>query len=187
MSKSTEAGRRTIRHYAHELYPHPDEYEVQPLAEAVPYLYARAIGLGVFGTDWFDLGNTPEARKDEHGNFRAEFRLTTERANALIAARSAALHADALLQGLAGEEAWTWAESRANDESGEWIYERAVHYGVPVDQIKPYPVLAESPTHDHHDTTGNATGWGIVTRIDMPESECPDCTEPAQADEAGAR
>ena len=170
--------RRTIRRFAHELYPHPDEWGVQPLAEAVPYLYARAIGLEVRDTDWFDLGGTPEDRKDEHGKFRAEFLLACERTNALVAARSAALHADALLQGLAGVEAWTWAEERASDETGEWAYERAAHYGVPADRLKPYPVVTESPTHTHHDTTGNATGWGVITRIDMPESECPDCTEP---------
>lgn len=179
---STE--RRTIRRYAHELYPHPDEYEIQPLAEAVPYLYARAIGHEVWGTDWFDIGRTPEGRKDEGGNFRPEFRLACERTNQLILNRSAALHADALLQGLAGNEAWAWAEERAAEESGEWIYERATHYGVPVEQIKPYPVLAEAPTHNHYSSGGNVIGHGIVTRVDIPESECTDCTEPVADQEA---
>lgn len=176
--------RRTIRRFAHELYPHPDEYEVQPLAEAVPYLYARAIGLEVWGTDWFDLGNTPDARKDERGEFRAEFRLTVERTHALITARSAALHADALLQGLAGTEAWEWAEGRASDETGEWAYERAEHYGVPTDQIKPYPVIAEPATHNHYGSSGNVAGHGVITRIDLPESECADCTEPIADEKA---
>ena len=47
--------RRTIRRYAHELYPHPNEYEVRALEVEVPYLYARFIGLNTFGTDWFAL------------------------------------------------------------------------------------------------------------------------------------
>lgn len=166
--------RRTIRRYAHELYPHPGEREIQPLADAVPYLYARAVGHEVWGTDWHDLGWDRDRREVID---RAAFRLTSERTMALIAARSAALHADALLQGLTGEEAWTWAEERAAEESGEWIYERAVHYGVPAEKIKPYPVLAEAPTHCHYSSSGNVIGHGVVTRIDMPESECPDCTE----------
>lgn len=33
----------TKRKYAHELYPHPAEGEVRPLAVEVPYLYARAV------------------------------------------------------------------------------------------------------------------------------------------------
>lgn len=173
----SDTNRRTIRRYAHELYPHPGEWEIQPLAEAVPYLYAIALGHEVRGTDWHDLGSTPEARRDEHGRFRPEFRLACERTNQLVMARSRALHADALLQGLTGEEAWTWAEERAAEESGEWIYERAVHYGVPAEKIKPYPVLAEAPTHCHYSSSGNVIGHGVVTRIDIPESECPDCTE----------
>ena len=54
--------------------------------------------------------------------------------------------------------------------AGEWAYDRADHYGVPCDRIKPYPC---GPEPDHHDHTGH----GIVTRIDCPESECPTCTE----------
>lgn len=173
--------RRTKRRYAHELYPHPGELEVQPLAEAVPYIYARAVGLSVFGTDWFDLGRTPEARKDEDGNFRAEFRLANARTMEMIAARSAALHADALLQGLTGTEAWDWAESRAADESGECVYDRAAHYGVPVDDIKPYPVIDEPDHHDHYDEP-DARGWRMVNRANGKESECEDCTEPTPSE-----
>lgn len=171
--------RRTKRRYAHKLYPHPEEWEVQPLATAVPYLYARFVGLNVQGTDWFDLGRTPEARKDEHGNFRPEFRLASARTMEMIAARSAALHADALLQGLAGTEAWEWAESRAADESGECAYERAVHYGVPIDDIKPYPVISETEHHDHYGVS-DIRGWRTVNRVDGKESECDECTEPAE-------
>lgn len=170
---------RTKRRYAHELYPHPGEYEVQPLDQAVPYLYARAIGLSIWGTDWFALGCTDDARRDEHGQVRPEFRLTVERTHRLLMARSAALHADALLQGLGGAEAWEWAEERACDEAGEIVYDRAVHYGVPVDRIKPYPVLAEPDHHDHHGEP-DARGWREVTRVEGRESECPDCCEPVE-------
>lgn len=175
--------RRTIRRYAHELYPHPGEGVVQPLADAVPYLYARAVGLTVRGTDWFDLGRAPEDRRDENGQFRAEFRLSVARTMEMIAAGSAALHADALLQGLSGEEAWMWAEERACEESGEWIWERAVHYGVPVDRIKPYPIITEP---DHHDHKGEpAPGGGhYINRVDGRESECEACTEPIEGDRA---
>ena len=44
MSQEPAPTRRTKRRYAHELFPHPDECEVRPLAVEVPYLYARAIG-----------------------------------------------------------------------------------------------------------------------------------------------
>jgi hypothetical protein len=157
--------RETKRRYAHELYPHPDEWEVQPLAEAVPYLYARAIGLDVWGTGWFDL-------RDENGVVARE---SFDRTNLMIAARHAALHADALLQGLAGEEAWKWAEERGNDETGEWIYDRAVHYGVPVDWIRRYACGPEPRKHDHAGPK-DRHGWRSVTTVDGPESECEDCT-----------
>ena len=39
--------RRTIRRYAHEMYPHAEEGETRALAVEVPYLYARAVGLDV--------------------------------------------------------------------------------------------------------------------------------------------
>ena len=45
---------RTIRRYAHEIYPHPEEWEVRPLEADVPYLYAIAIGLDLNGTGWHD-------------------------------------------------------------------------------------------------------------------------------------
>lgn len=166
--------RRTIRRYAHELYPHPDEWEVQPLTEAVPYLYARACGLEVWGTDWHALGWSDDRTEIVD---KTALRVASDRTLLLIAARSAALHADALLQGLAGEEAWQWAEERACEETGEWVYERAAHYGVPVERIKPYPVIAPTSSHNHYSSSGNVIGHGIVTRVDMPEDECPDCTE----------
>lgn len=165
--------RRTKRRYAHEFYPHADEYEVRPLSVEVPYLYAKAIGLAVSETDWFDLpleGETGLA-------------LSMQRSMEVINARQKALLADALLQGFGGEQAWEWAESRYDDE-GSWVYERAKHYGVPVHLIKPYPVLRERAKHNHMSSTGDATGVGYVTRIDCPESKCETCTEPVDPEES---
>lgn len=161
-----ETERRTKRRYAHELYPHADECEVRPLAIEVPYLYARAIGFEVEGTGWFD-----------HPGREAQ-----DRTHHLIDARQIAFQADAMLQGLPSEEAWKWAAERACDESGEWAYERAAHYGVPCDDIKPYPC---GPERDHHDHLGepDARGSRIVTRAAGPESECLECTEPIEHDQ----
>lgn len=158
--------RRTIRRYAHELCPHPGEFEVRPLSVEVPYLYARAIGYEIWDTSWFDIGKDSDiGRELAHG-----------RMVALLDARHKALLADALLQGLAGDEAWEWVTERMDDEGG-WVYDRALHYGVPVDRIKPYPCGPEPDHHDHMESTGDVTGHGIVTRIDCPESECDTCTE----------
>lgn len=159
--------RRTIRRYAHELYPHPGEWEVRPLAVEVPYLYARAIGMSVWGTDWFEVFNGD--RRDRVGAV-----LTTRRMVSLQEARHAALLADALLQGMAGDEAWRWAGERM-DEEGSWVYDRAVHYGVPVDDIKPYPVLEEPDHHDHREPSEH--GYIHLVRVQGRESDCPDCTE----------
>jgi len=155
---------KTKRKYAHELYPHPAEGEVRPLAVEVPYLYARAIGLDVTGTSWTDVAP-------------AEM---SARINRMIDARRIALLADALSEGLAGWAAWEWATSRANDESGGWTYERAVHHGVDPEAIKPYPC---GPEPDHHDHLGeaDARGWRTVNRVDGKESECADCCEPETA------
>ena len=158
--------RRTIRRYAHEMYPHAEEGETRALAVEVPYLYAKAVGLNVWGTGWGD-------DKTDAGRDRDILRHIQ-----LIAARHMALVADALLQGMAGQEAWEWADLRAWDETGEWVYERAMHYGVPVERIKPYPCGPEPDRHDHMASTGDVMGDGIITRIDCPESECPTCTEP---------
>ena len=158
--------RRTIRRYAHEMYPHAEEGETRALAVEVPYLYAKAVGLNVWGTGWYD-------DKTDAGRDRDILRHIQ-----LIAARHMALVADALLQGMAGQEAWEWADLRAWDETGEWVYERAMHYGVPVERIKPYPCGPEPDRHDHMASTGDVMGDGIITRIDCPESECPTCTEP---------
>ncbi len=160
--------RRTIRRYAHELFQHGDEGEVRDLAVEVPYLYARAIGMNVRGTGWFDRGWSGSALK---------LQVLRARSNELVQCRLIAFMADAMLQGLTGQEAWEWADSHARDETGELAYERARHYGVPCDRIQPYPCGPEPDHHDHMASTGDVTGHGIVTRIDCPESECPTCTE----------
>lgn len=152
--------RRTKRRYAHELYPHGEEFETRPLEVEVPYLYARAIGMEVTSTGWFG----------------AISKETGDRTMHLLNARQIALMADAILQGLTGQEAWAWAERRM-DESGELVYERAMHYGVDTELIKPY---ACGPKPDHHDHYGpkDARGWCVVTRAPGAEDDCPDCTEP---------
>ena len=163
---------RTKRRYAHELYPHAGEYEVRSLAVEVPYLYAQAVGLAIFGTDWFDAF---KGKGDKAGAV-----LTTQRTIAMIKAREEALLADAIHQGLTGDEAWEWAASRY-DEEGGWVYDRAKHYGVPIDQIKPYPILDEPLNHDHYGPP-DAHGWRTVTNVEGRESECPECCEPDDAE-----
>lgn len=63
--------------------------------------------------------------------------------------------------------------------------DRAKHYGVPIDQIKPYPILDEPLNHDHYGPP-DAHGWRTVTKVDGRESECPECCEPDDA-EGGER
>lgn len=158
----SEQQRRTKRRYAHELYPHGEEFEVRPLEIEVPYLYARAIGFDVQSTSWFE----------NHG------RAAVDRTNQLLDARHIALMADAMHQGLTGQEAWAWAETRM-DDSGEWIYERAEHYGVPIAGIKPYACGPEPDHHDHYEAIPGVT-WQKVHRMQGKESECEECTEPVE-------
>ena len=165
--------RRTKRRYAHELFPHGEEGETRDLAVEVPYLYARALGLDTWGTGgWHDASAAGRERY-------------LARIEQVISARHVAFLADALLQGLTGQDAWEWADGRAWDETGEWAWDRAAYYGVTPALIKPYPCGPEPAHHDHMASTGDVMGYGIVTRIDCPESECPTCTEPvAEADHA---
>lgn len=156
--------RITKRRYAHELYPHAEEYEIRPLTVEVPYLYARAIGFELNGTGWFDV----EPRS-----------VAGERAATLVDARRFAFLADAVAQGMTGDEAWTWAMEHASEESGELVAERATRYGVDWNAIKPYPCGPEPTHHDHLDKP-DSRGWSTVTRIEGKESECPDCTEEEQ-------
>ena len=152
--------RRTIRRFAHELYPHGMDGEIRPLEAEAPYWLARAAGLDIRGTAW--LSDDVEWRP---------------RVGEFIAAARIALLADALLQGRAGQEAWEWATQYTGDELYEVICDRAVHYGVPVELIKPYPCGTEPDWHHHMASTGNITGYGFTTTINCPESECPACTE----------
>lgn len=168
---------RTKRRYAHELYPHPDEFEVRPLAVEVPYLYALAIGLELDGTGWFDAPRQADAWAKEATNCRVA---------RLIDARRRALLADALLQGMTGDAAYGWAAPRL-DPDGGWVYGRADHYGVPVERIKPYPCGPEPDRHDHMASTGDVMGNGIITCVPGKESECPKCCEPADAILGGDR
>lgn len=121
----------TEQKYAHEIYPQAKGYEVRPLEVEVPCLYARALGLELGVTlDHSDLG------------------LIVERINYMISSREVAFLADALHQGMTGIEAWTWAQRRADDETGEWVWERAVHYGVDPAVIKPYPLRSTKEASD---------------------------------------
>lgn len=156
-----EAERRTKRRFAHELYPPADEHEARPLAVEVPHLYARAIGLEIHGTSWSIV-------EPRHGG--------GDRVMQLISARQIALLADAVNQGLTGDEAWQWASVRASDETGEWVRERAEVHGVPYENIKPYLCGPEVPRHNH---VGPPNGHGFRT-VSVPgaESACLECTEP---------
>jgi len=158
------AVRRTKRRYAHELYPHAEEFEVRPLAVEVPYLYAMALGFDLQDTGWYDV----EPRS-----------IAGDRTMYLIKSRELALIADAVLQGLTGDAAWSWAIERM-DYEGEWVYERAEHYGVDMDRIKPYPC---GPEPEHHDHLGpeDRRGFRLVTRMQGRESDCVECTEAAPA------
>ena len=157
----------TKRKYAHELYPHPAEGEVRPLAVEVPYLYARAIGFDVADTSWTDA-----SPKD-----------MSARINRMIEVRRLAFLADALTEGLAGQAAWEWAEQRGRDESGEWTYERAVHHGVDPEAIKPYPCGPEPDNHSHYGEA-DARGWRRVIHAEGKESECVECCEPEAGEPA---
>ena len=83
MSDQIQPVRRTIRRYAHELYPHGNEGETRDLAVEVPYLYARAVGLDVWGTSWNDRSDVSIERY-------------LARTRELVAARRVAFLADAL-------------------------------------------------------------------------------------------
>lgn len=161
---------QTIRRYANELYPEAGEYEVRALSVEVPCLYARAIGYRVQGTSWYDLLVTPEGGQ-----------RSLDRTLLLLAMQEKALLADSLLQGLSGDEAWAWAEEHCDDD-GKWVYERAVHYGVRPELIKPYPCGPEPDHHEHMSSTGNILGFGFVTRVKGREDECVACCEPESSE-----
>lgn len=158
---SAATGRRTKRRYAHELYPHPKDGEVRPLAVEVPYLYAITLGLDIVGTGWTS----------------ADPRISGMRTEQFLAAAHIALIADALQQELTGDEAWAWAQARLTDDM-ETVYERAAHHGVPGgDALKPYPCGTKA-THDHYGPPIGPLGLHEVTRVHVAEDDCLDCTEP---------
>jgi len=152
----TTPKRRTKRRYAYELYPHAKEDEVRPLAVEVPYLYAQAIGWQATETGWVGVDRE----------------VVSLRFALLCMARERALLADAMLQGLRGDKAWRWVQEHL-DDSGELVWDRAVHCGVPADAIKPFPCGPEPD--DHYCGMGGIDGW----RRNVPgkESECEHCTE----------
>lgn len=164
--------RRTKRRYAHELYPHSEEGQTRPLSVEVPYLYAQAHGLDLQGTDWHDL----------LAGDRAHSRLAGERTTRMIEARRAAFLADALHQGITGDEAWAWVDARHWDYEGEALWDRAEHYGVDPEQIRPYPILAERQQHDHWSAPDAHGARTLLEPVRVPESECLDCTEPVDDD-----
>lgn len=147
---------RTKRRYAHELYPHNEPGHTRPLTVEVPYRYARAWGLRVDDTGWFEV--EPRTRAGE--------RVVRLCENAVIA-----LLADALAQGLAGDEAWAWADQMLTDDLA-LVWERAAEHGIPFDRIKPYPCGPEPDRHPHRDPHTRA-----MVYVAGRESECVECTE----------
>lgn len=165
-NEETQAGRRTKRRYAYELFPEPDEGAAHSLADGMAYLYARAIGFSVQDTGWTEI--EPRTRAGD-------------RVMQMLSYAQLAFLADALLQGMAGEEAWFWADQKSNEEVGEWLWERAVVYGVDPEQIKPYPCGPEPDHHYHFDPARPGTRY--LARAEVPESKCEKCTEPVEAEE----
>lgn|GEM_PF-6296548 len=161
--------RRTKRRYAHELYPHAVEFEVRPLEVEVPYLYARAIGLLPEGTGWS----------------RAEPKEVAARADEWLRARHLAHLAAALLQGRTGQSAWDWATQRVCAQTDRYLFDRARHYGVDPELIKPYLCGPTPEHHDHLEPHPEYKNMQIVHRIPGTEDDCPDCTEPVPPTENG--
>lgn len=161
-----ELKRRTKRRYAHELYPHADEWETRPLAVEVPYRIARAVGFDLDGTGWFDA-ETPE-----------EYRRAGERTMAMINETRIALLAVALHKGMTGDEAWRWVDESCHEERFR-LYEAAEEYGIDTYAIKPYPCGPERDHHDHLSEPHMEHGFEArtVSRVQGKESECIECTE----------
>lgn len=162
MTEKTEDARRTKRRYAHELYPHADEWETRPLDVEVPYRLARAAGFRLDGSGW----STADPA-------RAMARTMEYLNEALIALLAVALH-----EGLSGDEAWQWVDVRLHEEIWQ-LWESCEKYGVPFDRIKPYP-CGDEPDHHDHLSPRDARGSATVTRVNGKESECEECTEPIE-------
>lgn len=166
-----EAKRRTIRRYAHELYPHPDDWEVRPLAVDVRYALAQAIGTKI-EREWHDL-------IDAGGE---SARLAADRTMYHLARCEIALLAVALHEGLGGEDVWEFAQERASDEVDTIVWEYAVKYGIDPDAIKPYAIRSEPDSHQHW-APRDERGWRTLLehRVEGKESECAVCTEAVDA------
>lgn len=162
--------RRTKRRYAHELYPHADEWETRPLEVEVPYRIARAVGFDVRGTSWFDMDTKDQARR------------SGERTMQMINEARIALLAVALHKGMTGDEAWRWADESCHEEMWR-LYEAAEEYGIDTNAIKPYPCGPEPDHHEHLSEPHFRHGIEsrTVTRVQGKESECEECTEETEA------
>lgn len=168
MTEQTPAPeRRTKRRYAHELYPHAEEWETRPLEVEVPYRLARAVGFDVNGTSWYDA-ETPGERE-----------RMADRTMQMINETRIALLTVALHKGMTGDEAWAWVDQNVHEEM-EQLYDSCKEYGVDVHRIKPYPCGPERDQHDHLGDlhTRNGIEYFTVTRVQGKESECDECTEP---------
>jgi hypothetical protein len=112
MSTETAAAK-----YAHEVIPHPEEGETAPLETLVRYHYAQAEG-------WIKAFSDAIGASD-YGPAGADFTLAS-----FMGHMHRALLFDALAQGLTGQAAADWANTRNHSESAEWIWERAAAYGL---------------------------------------------------------
>lgn len=110
--------------YAHEIEPHPGEGETVPLDRLVRYHYAQALAwhlaFAKLIADDYASGELDLPLAQYLGHTQTAFLL------------------DALAQSLAGQEAADWASVRNHSESAEIVWERAVHYGLNPDEIRPY-------------------------------------------------
>lgn len=167
MTTENALARRTKRRYAHELFPHPDEGELRPLSVDVPYFLALAIGLDTPDTSAFSDVVTPR----ELGNRIAR----------MLDVQLIALLADALQLGLTGEAAWAHVP-RDGEARAEKVWRRAEAHGVDIDLIKPYPCGPEPDYHWHEGERHYRNGFASValTRINVKESDCEECTEPIE-------
>lgn len=165
----TEQARRTKRRYAYELYPHREDGESRLLAVDVPYQIAHAIGMSAGTREWHEL--------IDQGGDAAQ--AAVNRTVQFLEACHVALLASALDEGLRGQQAWDKATRWAGDEAREMLWDAAERYGVPLDDIRPYPIRGEASTHEHW-SDRNASGWrkAIDLRVSGPESGCEECTEP---------
>lgn len=119
--------------YAHQIEPHPSEGETLLLDRLVRYHYAQALAWHL---------SFAETIAETIDGPRMDYAL----AQYLGHSHLALLH-DALAQGLTGQEAADWASRRHHSESVEIAWERAAHYGLNPDEIRPYATRRNSCDH----------------------------------------